>query len=205
MICQGLSHIHIPLRENVFDDILSCVNKFDLSNVEDGLAGDQNNEKRRKCKLSWLAYDETVDYNRKLYSILWDIGKYYALQMGVNNWKIEHIESIQYTSYDVGDHYNWHVDVHPHTDFRRKLSGIILLNDDYTGGEIDLETKIQEVNEENVATPVAAEVNKEENKSAEASKVDAKPKTEAPKVEAKKEETKPQTKAEPKKEEEPKK
>ena len=145
MICQGLSHIHIPLRENVFDDILSCVNKFDLSNVEDGLAGDQNNEKRRKCKLSWLAYDETVDYNRKLYSILWDIGKYYALQMGVNNWKIEHIESIQYTSYDVGDHYNWHVDVHPHTDFRRKLSGIILLNDDYTGGEIDLETKIPQI------------------------------------------------------------
>ena len=145
MICQGLSHIHIPLRENVFDDILSCVNKFDLSNVEDVLAGDQNNEKRRKCKLSWLAYDETVDYNRKLYSILWDIGKYYALQMGVNNWKIEHIESIQYTSYDVGDHYNWHVDVHPHTDFRRKLSGIILLNDDYTGGEIDLETKIPQI------------------------------------------------------------
>lgn len=142
MICQGLSHIHIPLRENVFDDILSCVNKFDLSNVEDGLAGDQNNEKRRKCKLSWLAYDETVDYNRKLYSILWDIGKYYAVQMGVNNWKIEHIESIQYTNYDVGDHYNWHIDVYPHPDFRRKLSGIILLNDDYTGGEIDLETKI---------------------------------------------------------------
>ena len=81
---------------------------------------------------------------------------------------------------------------------------------------IDLETKIQEVTEDNLATPVAAEVNKEENKSAEAPKVDAKPKTEAPKVdakpkteapkvEAKKEETKPQTKAEPKKEEEPKK
>ena len=46
---------------------------------------------------------------------------------------------------------------------------------------------------------------KEESKSAKAPKVDAKPKTEAPKAEAKKEETKPQTKAEPKKEEEPKK
>ena len=69
---------------------------------------------------------------------------------------------------------------------------------------IDLETKIQEVTEENVATPAAEEVNKEETKSAEASKVDAKQKTEAPKAEAKKE-TKPQTKAEHKKEEEPKK
>ena len=70
---------------------------------------------------------------------------------------------------------------------------------------IDLETKIQEVTEENVATPVATEVKKEENKSAEVPKVDAKPKTEAPKVEVKKEETKPQEKTEPKKEEEPKK
>ena len=141
MICQGLSHIHIPLRENVFDDILSCVNKFDLSNVEDGLAGDQNNEKRRKCKLSWLAYDETVDYNRKLYSILWDIGKYYALQMGVNNWKIEHIESIQYTSYDVGDHYNWHIDSHarPYDNgLIRKLSFTLCLSDDYKGGTFEL-------------------------------------------------------------------
>ena len=70
---------------------------------------------------------------------------------------------------------------------------------------IDLETKIQEVAEEKVAAPVAAEIKKEESKSAKAPKVDAKPKTEAPKVEAKKEETKPQTKDEPKKEEEPKK
>tara|TARA_B100000614_G_scaffold221562_1_gene208796 strand:- start:355 stop:936 length:582 start_codon:yes stop_codon:yes gene_type:complete len=70
---------------------------------------------------------------------------------------------------------------------------------------IDLETKIKEVIEENVAAPAAEEVKKEEVKSAESPKAEAKPKTEAPKVEAKKDEVKPQDKAEPKKKEESKK
>ena len=73
---------------------------------------------------------------------------------------------------------------------------------------IDLETKIQEVTDENVASPteeIKAEVKNEEVKSAEAPKTETKPKTEAPQVEVKKEETKLQDKAEPKKEKEPKK
>ena len=70
---------------------------------------------------------------------------------------------------------------------------------------IDLETKIQEVKEENLATPVVEEVKKEKTKSVEVPKVDAKLKTDASKVEVKKEETKPQNKTELKKEEEPKK
>ena len=70
---------------------------------------------------------------------------------------------------------------------------------------IDLETKIQEVKEENLAAPVVEEVKKEKTKSVEVPKVDAKLKTDASKVEAKKEEAKPQNKTELKKEEEPKK
>ena len=70
---------------------------------------------------------------------------------------------------------------------------------------IDLETKIQEVKEENLATPVVEEVKKEKTKSVDVPKVDAKLKTDASKVGVKKEETKPQNKTELKKEEEPKK
>ena len=70
---------------------------------------------------------------------------------------------------------------------------------------IDLETKIQEVKEENLAAPVVKEVKKEKTKSVEVPKVDTKLKTDASKVEAKKEEAKPQNKTELKKEEEPKK
>ena len=67
---------------------------------------------------------------------------------------------------------------------------------------IDLETKIQEVTEENVATPSAEQVKKEDTKSVETVKADPKLKAEAPKVETKKEDSKPKDKAEPTKKEE---
>ena len=70
---------------------------------------------------------------------------------------------------------------------------------------IDLETKIQEIAEENVASQVMEEVKKDQTKSPETPKEEAKAKTEATKVEEKKEETKPQKEAESKKKEEPKK
>ena len=69
---------------------------------------------------------------------------------------------------------------------------------------IDLETKIQEVTEENVATPSAEQVKKEDTKSVETVKADPKLKAEAPKVETKKEDSKPKDKAEPTKKEETK-
>ena len=59
---------------------------------------------------------------------------------------------------------------------------------------IDLETKVQEVTEENVAAPERENI-----------KAEAKPTTEAPKTEAPKTEAKPKVEAEPKKKEEPKK
>ena len=69
---------------------------------------------------------------------------------------------------------------------------------------IDLETKIQEVTEENVATTSAEQVKKEDTKSVETVKADPKLKAEAPKVETKKEDSKPKDKAEPTKKEETK-
>ena len=70
---------------------------------------------------------------------------------------------------------------------------------------IDLETKIQEVAEENVTAANVEEAKKEETKSSETASAETKPKTEAPKVEANKDNNKPQDKVEPKKEKEPKK
>ena len=64
---------------------------------------------------------------------------------------------------------------------------------------IDLETKVQEVTEDNVATPEKI------NEKIETKKEEVKAKTEAPKAEVKKEEAQPQDKAEPKKKEETKK
>lgn len=64
---------------------------------------------------------------------------------------------------------------------------------------IDLETKVQEVTEDNLATPEKV------NEKIETKKEEVKAKTEASKAEVKKEEAQPQDKAEPKKKEETKK
>jgi len=52
------------------------------------------------------------------------------------------IEPIQYGEYAKSEEYSWHVDQHrtPYKDnMIRKVSFSVFLNDDYTGGEFDLE------------------------------------------------------------------
>ena len=58
------------------------------------------------------------------------------------NFNIDTIEPLQYGEYNESQEYGWHVDQHnePYSDRRvRKISFSIFLNDDYTGGEFDLE------------------------------------------------------------------
>ena len=58
------------------------------------------------------------------------------------NFNIDTIEPLQYGEYNKSQEYGWHVDQHnkPYSDRRvRKISFSIFLNDDYTGGEFDLE------------------------------------------------------------------
>jgi len=58
------------------------------------------------------------------------------------NFNIDTIEPLQYGEYNKSQEYGWHVDQHnkPYSDGKvRKISFSIFLNDDYTGGEFDLE------------------------------------------------------------------
>tara|TARA_B100000073_G_scaffold98342_1_gene78175 strand:- start:386 stop:988 length:603 start_codon:yes stop_codon:yes gene_type:complete len=57
------------------------------------------------------------------------------------NLNITGMEAVQYGKYGVGDFYDWHVDQHPHPvkGLVRKISMTLFLNDDYEGGEFDLE------------------------------------------------------------------
>ena len=51
------------------------------------------------------------------------------------------IEPLQYSRYEVDDHYNWHIDSHfePYDNgMIRKLSFTVILNNDYEGGEFDI-------------------------------------------------------------------
>ena len=57
------------------------------------------------------------------------------------NLKIDGVEPVQFGIYGKGDFYDWHVDQHPHPvkGLVRKISMTLFLNDDYEGGEFDLE------------------------------------------------------------------
>lgn len=57
------------------------------------------------------------------------------------NLKITGVEPVQFGSYGEGGFYDWHIDQHPKVinGVVRKISMTLFLNDDYEGGEFDLE------------------------------------------------------------------
>ena len=57
------------------------------------------------------------------------------------NFNVSNSDPIQYTVYNQGDHYNWHTDQSPpdHRNQVRKISMTLFLNEEYEGGELDLE------------------------------------------------------------------
>ncbi len=59
---------------------------------------------------------------------------------------ITSISDIQYGIYNVGDFYNWHIDQHtgPNEGDVRKISMTCFLNEDYEGGELDIELDMPE-------------------------------------------------------------
>ena len=48
---------------------------------------------------------------------------------------------LKYIQYDTSDHYTWHIDMNPTDGQQRKLTGIIMLNDDYLGGDLQFGMK----------------------------------------------------------------
>ena len=57
------------------------------------------------------------------------------------NFLLREFEPLQYTVYDIKDHYDWHIDTHfkkYNNNLIRKLSFTICLNDDYEGGDFEI-------------------------------------------------------------------
>ena len=94
---------------------------------------EQSKNPARKSQVAWIK-------NPGLYSMLLRM----AQQMNVaSGWhlNITGLEPVQFGAYTTSDHYNWHVDQHktPNKGIVRKISMSLALNDDYRGGEFDLE------------------------------------------------------------------
>jgi len=58
---------------------------------------------------------------------------------------VHRMEKVQMSKYDIGGHYNWHMDSKaPVNNEQRKLSIVVRLNDDFEGGELELATNPNE-------------------------------------------------------------
>jgi PKHD-type hydroxylase len=93
----------------------------------------------RKSSIKWInhdeysawLYDKIIDLAMKANNKLWDFNLHSV------------IDSIQYTEYyDDGGHYDWHVDIGPHSINHRKISITVQLSDpeEYEGGDFELWT-----------------------------------------------------------------
>ena len=93
--------------------------------------------KKRNTKIAWVHHTHETAW------IFMKMAKLWLLE------PISMLQSFQYSVYDVGGHYDWHVDtlakpiIRNGVGHNRKVSVTIFLNDpeEYEGGEFDLEVR----------------------------------------------------------------
>lgn len=122
-------HIMIKsfLSNEECDDILSkCLNEIELQPAR--IFGGINN-KVRKSSIGFIDNIENVD--DRLKKVLID-------NIQLKGFNVSGLGAYQFTKYEVGDYYNWHIDSDNGEYKDRYCSIVIQLNDDYEGGYLQL-------------------------------------------------------------------
>ena len=105
---------------------------FSIHNMlEDSAIENESGLIKRSSRVSFLEGGETC---REIFNII----------NSTTLINLTDIEPLQYSEYSIGDEYGWHRDVHdePYSNgLVRKVSFSTILNDDFEGGEFDIETK----------------------------------------------------------------
>ena len=99
--------------------------------LEDGVITEESGKVKRNSKIFFIKDTETC---KEIFNL---INKTTVIQL-------TDIEPLQYSEYGVGGEYGWHRDIHdkPYPNgLVRKVSFSTILNDDFEGGEFDIETK----------------------------------------------------------------
>lgn len=97
----------------------------------------------RDCEICWFPANDEDEEVSKFYDNFKNILTW--INGDPTGWyfDVDVIEDIQYTEYGVGQHYDWHVDTNLDDLAKvRKISFILLLGDEFEGGELQLETKM---------------------------------------------------------------
>ena len=99
--------------------------------LEDGVITEESGKVKRNSKVFFIKDDETC---KEIFNL---INETTLIQL-------TDIEPLQYSEYGVGGEYGWHRDIHDNPYLNglvRKVSFSTILNDDFVGGEFDIETK----------------------------------------------------------------
>ena len=99
--------------------------------LEDGVITEESGKVKRNSKVFFIKDNKIC---KEIFNI---INETTVIQL-------TDIEPLQYSEYGVGGEYGWHRDVHekPYPNgLVRKMSFSTILNDDFEGGEFDIETK----------------------------------------------------------------
>lgn len=122
------------------NEIIRYGDRLEFENAKIGSANNgSTNSTVRNSKVSWIKPNEQT---------AWLFNKMAEIVSRINTDKFQfnlsHIDSFQYTTYTVGQFYNWHIDGDIRETFgpqHRKLGFSIMLSDpktDFTGGDFEI-------------------------------------------------------------------
>ena len=122
--------INPQLPQLIIDEMLKqCKDLTYMASLTDGQDKPDHTRSSQQC---WLPWDS------------WIAGILHNIMISANNdyfhYDLDHFDAgIQVTKYEPGQEYQWHVDqLDLDKPMKRKLSISLLLNDDFTGGELQL-------------------------------------------------------------------
>jgi len=123
---EAIIHI-IKIPQRIYNELDTIDSSWRQGRIESGLNYDV-----RSSKINFIT-ESSITYN---------FCRHWVDIINDDNFKFDlypffEKESIQYSHYDVGDHYSWHTDIVGSSP-PRKLSFSLMLNDDYEGGEFEI-------------------------------------------------------------------
>lgn len=99
--------------------------------LEEGKLSRDINIDIRKSK---VAFSKLTNFEFLIGSLIKELNRHYKFE----GYQIENDFTFQFTEYQVNEYYNWHTDSGNTSNAKRKISIVILLNDDYEGGDLVL-------------------------------------------------------------------
>jgi len=132
-----LNYYQIPsqIPKSICDEIIKEY-RNDLTTAVVGELDGEVNSKIRQSKVNWINNDNWIAGMMSHFVL--SANKHY-FNFDIDGYR----KKIQFTQYNEGDFYNWHVDSNAKLlseDFTRKLSVIMCLSslDEYEGGELEI-------------------------------------------------------------------